>query len=122
MRRARKLKEFAENTPVADALDSLLTARYHGAVNIRGIRFQLRYSLLRAVQLGLSARTRVVKHTEGIAGDRLLQFEGIEDVDIIGPPFLKPLHVTDKDTNEHEFIQVKTAAGGWNWSDLGGPL
>jgi hypothetical protein len=74
-------------------LDKLVEARYHGAQNIAGIRFQLLYSLLRAFDLyGDPAASEV-------------QFEGIEDVD------LKGLRADDV------YIQVKSskAKQGWGW-------
>ena len=79
-------------------LDDLLRTRFKGAVNVRGIRYQILYSILRAFDL------------YGDGGQaRHLTLEGIEDVDI-------RLQTGD------EFIQVKTADKPWNWAMLKGPI
>ena len=36
---------------IKQQLDTIFKAHYHGAVNIRGIRYQLLYSILRAFDL-----------------------------------------------------------------------
>ena len=54
-------------------LDALLKTRFHGAVSIRGIRYQILYSLLRAFDL--------YAEDDGVSSIRL---EGIEDVDLLG--------------------------------------
>lgn len=79
-------------------LAALLRARFHGAVNIRGIRYQLLYSLLRAFELYDSA------------GPRALRLEGVEDVDLVGLQL------------GSEYIQVKTADKPWTWGRLGEPV
>ena len=54
-------------------LDALLKNRWHGAVNIRGIRYQILYSLFRAFDL---------YKKNSIASS--IRLEGIEDVDLVG--------------------------------------
>jgi len=79
-------------------LDDLLKTRFKGAVNIRGIRYQILYSVLRAFDLyGGGAQ---VSH---------LTLEGIEDIDV-------RLQTGD------EFVQVKTADKPWNWAKLKEPV
>jgi hypothetical protein len=118
----------------ADALDALLKDRYSGAVNIRGIRFQLRYAVLRAARLarawregGGAADPRAPEAgTPGGRGPATLRFEGLEDVDVQGEPALKPLHehaAAGGDTCAASVhIQVKTGQHGWTWSKLGDPI
>src|SRR5229473_5946129 len=84
---------------IKQQLDSIFKARYHGAVNIRGIRYQLLYSVLRAFDL---------YNEENAAA--AIRPEGIEDVDLLG------LRVGDV------YIQVKTADEPWVWSQLKKPL
>ncbi len=84
---------------IKQQLDTLFKARYHGAVNIRGIRYQLLYSVLRAFDL---------YNEENAAA--AIRPEGIEDVDLLG------LRVGDV------YIQVKTADEPWVWSQLKKPL
>lgn len=79
-------------------IDSLLRDRYHGAINIRGIRFQLLYSLSQAlIMLGPAAEAT------GIT------LEGIEDADL-------KLHTGT------EYIQVKTSSKPWKWHQLSEPV
>ncbi|MBE9594024.1 MAG: hypothetical protein IMF19_11170, partial [Proteobacteria bacterium] len=73
--------------------------RFHGAVNIRGIRYQILYSILRAFDL--------YAEDDGASSIRL---EGIEDVDLLG------LRLED------EYIQVKTSQDPWKWSQLKPPI
>ncbi|KAF5431758.1 hypothetical protein C5S39_05060 [Candidatus Methanophagaceae archaeon] len=80
-------------------LDALLKTRFHGAVNIRGIRYQILYSLLRAFDL--------YAEDDGVSSIRL---EGIEDVDLLG---LRLGNV---------YIQVKTSQDSWKWSQLKDPI
>ncbi len=77
----------------------LLEARYHGAVNIAGIRFQLMYSLLRTFDL---------YKPDAPAGIRL---EGIEDLDVTRHRQidLKGIAISN------QYIQVKTSKHPWNW-------
>lgn len=83
------------------AIDALLKARFHGAVNVRGIRYQLIYSVLAALQ-NYAAGT----------GTTLVELEGIEDID----NSLQGMHIGK------EYIQVKTADAPWNWAKLKKPL
>ncbi|WP_145198167.1 hypothetical protein [Planctomycetes bacterium Poly30] len=85
-----------DKTP--DTLDAILARRYHGAVNIRGIRYQVLYSILRALEL------------YGLPTSASVRLEGIEDVDLLGFCL------------QNEFIQVKTAGKPWKWSQLGDPV
>jgi len=87
-----------DSIPNAD-IDTIFKNRWHGAVNIRGIRFQILYSLLRAFEL-----------YEEAEGERYIRLEGIEDVDLIG--FF----------SKNEYVQVKTADTPWNWAKLKEPI
>jgi len=80
-------------------IDALLKIRTNGAVNIRGIRFQILYSVSRA--FALIGKDAVISQ---------ITLEGIEDVD------LKGIRTDD------EFVQVKTADAPWKWSQLKDPL
>lgn len=76
--------ETTNNASGVRPLDTLLRSRFGGAVAIRGIRFQILYSIHRAFRfLELDPAGAV-------------RLEGIEDVDLIG--------LTEGD----QFIQVKT--------------
>lgn len=88
---------WSEAVPDLD-MDGVFRARYHGAANFSGVRFQILYTVLRALQI-LAARD-----------DVRLQPEGFEDLD------LKGLRI-----GTHH-IQVKYRSGRWNWSDLPSPL
>jgi hypothetical protein len=77
-------------------LDVLFKERFHGAVNIRGVRYQLLYTLLRAFDLYGEAAS--------------LTLEGIEDLDLKGFAL------------GNTFIQVKSADRPWNWAKLKEPL
>ncbi len=85
--------------PKRQELDTLLKTRFHGAVNICGIRYQILYSILRAFDL-------YVQENESSS----IRLEGIEDVDLLG------LCLGD------EYIQVKSSQNSWNWSKLKEPL
>lgn len=80
-------------------LDTLLKTRFHGAVNIRGIRYQILYSVLRSFDF--YAKEKEVSS---------IRLEGIEDVDLLG------LRLGD------EYIQVKSSQNSWNWSKLKEPI
>ena len=80
-------------------IDTLLKSRYHGAANIRGIRYQLLYSLLCAFQL--------YDQESEISS---IQFEGIEDVD------LKGLRANNC------YVQVKYSSSDWNWAKYKEPI
>ena len=76
-------------------IDPIFRARYHGAANIGGIKYQILYSILRALDL----------YAEYNANGSI-RLEGIEDLDLLG------LRLED------EYIQVKTAQEPWSWSKL----
>ncbi|HQX49575.1 MAG TPA: hypothetical protein PLR25_06685, partial [Planctomycetaceae bacterium] len=80
-------------------LDSILEIRFHGAVNIRGIRYQVLYSLGRAFELYDHA---------GVGG--AVRLEGIEDVDLLGFQL------------DDIYVQVKSAQRPWNWAKLKEPI
>lgn len=84
---------------VRKELDKLLKTRFHGAVNIRGIRYQMLYSILRAFDL-------YAEDNEA----SWIRLEGIEDVDLLG------LRLED------EYVQVKSSQHSWNWSKLKEPI
>src|SRR5688572_31064055 len=84
---------------MADAVDLLFTTRFHGASNIRGIRYQILYSLLRAFELFQQDSQR-----------SWIRFEGIEDLDLRGVRL------------EDEYVQVKTSDKPWTWGKLKQPL
>lgn len=82
-------------TPMStEVLDDLLKSRFHGASNIRGVRYQLLYSLLRVFDLYSDVDSQAV------------QFEGLEDVD------LKGVRVGN------EYCQVKSSRNDQSWSWL----
>jgi len=82
----------------SQSLDEILRARFHGAVNITGIRYQLLYSVMRLFDLYLYPDSDYV------------QFEGIEDVDVRNKN-IKGLNIANK------HIQVKGSRNkqGWSW-------
>jgi len=86
-------------TSVDQQLEELFDSRYHGAVNIRGIRYQIAYSLLRAFDL-----------YEG-DGNGSVRLEGIDDLDVNGSRDVqsKGFHVGS------EYVQVKTSKTNWDW-------
>lgn len=84
---------------ISQDIDSILKSRWHGAVNIRGIRYQILYSLLRAFDLYNGENSKTA-----------LRLEGIEDLDLIG--FHYP----------SEYVQVKSSDKSWNWSKIKEPL
>ncbi|MBP0020373.1 MAG: hypothetical protein J7647_22815 [Cyanobacteria bacterium SBLK] len=84
---------------ITQDLDAIFKTRWHGAVNIRGIRYQILYSVFRAFELYNEKHARSV-----------LRLEGLEDIDLIG------LY------HQNEYIQVKSADKRWKWSQLKGPL
>ncbi len=89
----------ADNEGLHQTLDRLLRKRFHGAVNIRGIRYQILFSIFRAFDL-----------YQEDGGPTTLRLEGIEDVDLIG------LRLGD------EYVQVKSSDAPWNWSRLKKPI
>jgi hypothetical protein len=82
---------------VVDSLTNLLARRFHGAGNIYGIRYQLKYSLLRAFDAY-------------VAGAASVRFEGIEDVDILGVNI------------GSEYAQAKASGTPWHWKKLRQPI
>ncbi len=96
-------------TNTVDLLDTLLAARFHGASNIRGIRFQVRYSVLRCAELAAAQRSNGI--TSGS-----LRFEGIEDLDTLDSPSHSGLRVLD------ELVQLKSSERGWTWAALAEPI
>lgn len=85
----------------ATSIDALFRDRFHGAVNIRGIRYQLRYSVLCAI--GMLTEDSPVSH---------VVLEGIEDIDV----GLKGFHAGI------EYVQVKTSQKPWKWHQLKDPV
>jgi len=81
------------------SLDTLFKSRYHGAANIRGIRYQILYSVLRGFDL-YDPRFDAM----------FLRLEGIEDLDLIGARV------------PGEYIQAKYSEKPWTWSSLKRPL
>ena len=136
-KKAKRARTFAVGTPAADALDTLLRTRFHGAVNIRGIRFQVRYAALRAIQVAEAIRQQrgaatTAGHSAGLSTVShvhapVVRFEGLEDVDIadpeVGPIWLgSVVGPTSPTTLGGEYVQVKTADSPWSWSRLRDPL
>lgn len=97
--RMEKQKAQTGKKAIRQELDALLKTRFHGAVNISGIRYQILYSILRAFDL-------YVEDDEGVS----IRLEGIEDVDLLG------LRLGD------EYVQVKSSRDSWNWSKLKEPI
>ena len=85
---------------VENQISRLLESRYHGAVNIAGIKYQLTYAVFRAFDL-----------FKPDAPDSI-QLEGIEDVDIKG---LKQVELRGLRVST-EYVQVKTSKKSWDWS------
>lgn len=97
MKKAKAMKG-QPTTLSPDSLDAILRQRFGGAVNIRGIRYQILYSLFKTIEsIQTSAGAEV-------------RLEGIEDLDVIG------LSV------DSQYIQVKTADQTWNFAKLKDPL
>ncbi len=80
-------------------LEHILKKRFGGAVNIKGIDFQIIYSLYKTLNL-YDANCKY----------SAIRFEGIEDVDLKGF------------TVEDNYIQVKTSNKPWNWAKIRDPL
>ena len=91
----KKRNAQADGDVRSSDIDPIFRARYHGAANIRGIKYQILYSVLRAFDLYADDNA-----------DGSIRLEGIEDLDLLG------LRLED------EYIQVKTAQEPWKWSQL----
>lgn len=97
--RRKKRKVQTREKATRQELNVLLETRFHGAANIRGIRYQILYSILRAFDLYAE---------DGKASS--IRLEGIEDVDLLG------LRLGDV------YIQVKTSQDLWKWNQLKKPI
>jgi hypothetical protein len=93
----RKSKKVANDSH--SSLDTLLKNRFHGAVNIRGIRYQILYSVFHSFELYNNPHQ-----------NSSIRLEGIEDLDYLNID------------SEDEYIQVKTADKPWNWAKLKEPI
>jgi len=87
-------------------LDTIFKTRFHGAINIRGIRYQILFSVLRAFEL--------YKSDDKI---HFIRLEGIEDLDILG----KNVNLIGLRCG-NEYIQVKSSDKPWNWVKLKEPI
>jgi hypothetical protein len=86
--------------PLIDQIENLYRSRYHGAVNIRGIRYQVLYSAMRIFDL------------YNDAAPESICFEGIEDLDVNKVPKLELNSIR----TSNEYIQVKSSVNTWYWS------
>jgi hypothetical protein len=73
-------------------IDSVLRDRFHGAANIRGVRWQTLYAVSLALEL---------YNTED--GELRIRLEGLEDVDRLGHRLIR----------NAEYIQVKSSTNRW---------
>ncbi|OHD07486.1 MAG: hypothetical protein A2086_06875 [Spirochaetes bacterium GWD1_27_9] len=84
-----------------NSLENILKKKFHGAVNIRGIKFQLLFSIFKSFEL--------LKENPNFK----IQLEGIEDLDVkkqIENVNLKGLKF------KNIYIQAKTSDNLWNWT------
>jgi Cap4 dsDNA endonuclease len=88
--------------PDSTQLENLIKDHYHGAVNIRGIKFQLLYSLMRLFDL----------YDE--SAPESISLEAIEDVDVNGIKTVDLNHTFIS----NQYIQVKTSTKIWHWSNF----
>ena len=89
---------------IENQLNQLFESRYHGAVNISGIKYQLTYAVYRAFDLFKPEPPDSV------------QLEGIEDVDIKSHK-----HIEFMGFNvSNEYVQVKTSKRAWDWGRFAG--
>lgn len=79
-------------------LDLIFNKRYGGSVNIRGVSYQIKYSMLRAFELFNSSIESIT-------------LEGIEDLDLKGFTL-----------NHDTFVQVKTSEKEWRWHQIQKPM
>jgi hypothetical protein len=93
-----KMAQTSADAP-SKGLESLFRTRFHGAANIRGIQYQILYSILRAFDL------YKIQDETGF-----IRLEGLEDIDLLG------LRLGNK------YIQVKSSQIPWNWSKLKEPI
>lgn len=94
-----KKKTQSYKKDAGQELCALLKTRFHGAVNIRGIRYQILYSIHRSFDL-------YAKNDKASS----IRLEGIEDVDLLGLRL------------GNEYVQVKSSQYSWNWSRLKEPI
>lgn len=85
-------------------LERLLESRYHGATNIAGIRYQLVYSVLRAMDL--------LREN----GPESIRLEGLEDLDVHGHREVDHFGIR----LPREYVQVKTSKKAWDWGRFAG--
>lgn len=85
-------------------LDQLLESRYHGAVNIAGIEYQLTYSVFLAFDLYKAD------------GPTSIRLEGIEDIDVGDHRKVELNGIA----LFNRYVQVKTSKGAWDWSRFAG--
>lgn len=78
---------------VSNQIENLFQNRFHGAVNIRGIRFQILYSALRIFDLYLNTAPESIS------------LEAIEDIDVNGKKILE----LNKIQISNQYIQVRTS-------------
>lgn len=87
------------DTGINQQLEELFQSRYHGAANIKGIRYQIAYSIHRAFDL-YEAETNAS-----------ISLEGIEDVDLNGSREIE----TSGFRVSSQYVQVKTSKTDWDW-------
>ena len=87
---------------VSNQIENLFQNRFHGAVNIRGIRFQILYSATRVFDLYKDNAPESVG------------LEAVEDIDIYG---MKSLELNTIQIS-NQYIQVKTSVNSWHWSEF----
>jgi hypothetical protein len=100
-----RIRDMNASNVVNRDIEALLKDHFHGAVNIRGIRYQILYSLLRAFDL--------YDETKSI---NTIVLEGVEDIDLSGDVVLNGFH------SSNEYVQVKTSGQPWTWGMLKNPL
>lgn len=81
-----------------DNLNSIFNKRYGGSANIKGISYQIKYSVQRAFELFNNNKMSIT-------------LEGIEDLDLKGFFF-----------DDNTFIQVKTSEKEWKWHQIQKPI
>ena len=81
-------------------IENLFQNRFHGAANIRGIRFEILYSAMRVFDLYKDNAPESIR------------LEAIEDIDVYGK---KNLELNTIQIS-NQYIQVKTSKDSWHWS------